>query len=101
MAFKWKYSHEGNGRVGQGYWAGFKKQNGHLIRSKRGQKYELDRASWSTYSNFYQMYAQVYQQMVDTRFAVDIEPQWQYASGTIILEDDAFGCQVTHELMYP
>ena len=74
MAFKEKYSHGGNGRVGQGYWAGFKKQNGHLIRSKRGQKYELDRASWSTYSNFYQMYAQVYQQMVDAGLAVEIDP---------------------------
>ena len=45
MVFKEKYSHKENGSVGQRYWTGFKKRNRHLIRSKRGQKYELYRAS--------------------------------------------------------
>ena len=101
IQFKEKYSHGGDGCVGRGFWAGFKKRNGHLIRSKRGQKYELDRASWSTYSNFSQMYTQVYQQMVEARLAVEIEPEWQDMSGKNVLADDAFGCKVTHELLHP
>ena len=34
--------------VGVGYWNGFLKRNGHLICSKRGAKYELDRSKRTT-----------------------------------------------------
>ena len=103
VEFKDKYSHGGKGGcVGQGYWAGFKKRNWHLIRSKRGQKYELDRASWSTYCNFCQMYSQVYEQMVEAKVAIERDtPEWQDASGAAVAEEDAFGCRVTHDLQYP
>ena len=71
IEWKKKYSHGGDGCVGAGYWQGFKKRNGHLIKSKKGKKnFELDCASWSTYANFKQIYEQVYDEMVDAGVAV-------------------------------
>ena len=32
------------------------RRHGDRIRSKRGQKYSLDRSNWSTYANFRDMY---------------------------------------------
>ena len=86
VKFKDKYSHGGEGGcVGQGYWAGFKKRNWHLILLKQGQKYELDCASWSTYSNFSQIYRQVYEQMVEVKLAIEMDtPEWQDASGAAV-----------------
>ena len=55
--------------VGPGYWHGFMKRNGHLIESKRGHKYELDRSSWTTYANFDDMYKHNYREMVDAGVA--------------------------------
>ena len=60
MKFKKKYSQGSNlGRVGEGYWAGFMKRQVHLLVSKRKQKYDLNRSTWSTYANFVQMYEQL------------------------------------------
>ena len=39
------------------------RRNGDQIVSRRGQKYELDRASWTTYRNFKDMYVHNYAQM--------------------------------------
>ena len=41
------------------------KRNVSQIRSKCGQKYELDRASWNTYENFHDMYTHNYTEMVE------------------------------------
>ena len=41
------------------------KSNALQIRSERGQKYELDRASWTTYENFHDMYTHNYTEMVE------------------------------------
>ena len=102
IKWKMKYSHGSDGYIGGGYWSLFKKRNAHLIRSKRGQKYELDRASWSTYANFRQMYEQVYDQMVEAGVAVKHDtPQWQNTNGDIVGEEDAVGCKVTHDLIHP
>ena len=47
-----------------------------LVRLKRGRKYELDRASWYTSSNFKHMYDQVYEQMKEVGVAVKLtQPQ--------------------------
>jgi len=43
-----------------GCWNGFMRRNGHLIVCKRGQKFAMDRDTWSTYHNFVDMYNAVY-----------------------------------------
>ena len=45
-------SDENLGSVGVGYWNLFRKRHSEKFVSKRGQKFELDRTSWSTYTNF-------------------------------------------------
>ena len=57
-------------KIGRGYWQGFMRRRGHEICSKKGEKYELDRASWTTYANFNDMYKHVYDKMVDAGVAV-------------------------------
>ena len=52
IKWKEKYSNNMDGTVGQGYWNRFMKRQKHRIVSKRGQKYELNRAKWTTYDNF-------------------------------------------------
>ena len=51
FAWKEKYSHikKNVKTVGGGYWQGFMKRNKHLIVSRKGQKYELNRSNWTTY----------------------------------------------------
>ena len=50
---KWKRinscstNEEALGQVGSGYWRNFIKRHGHNLCSKKGQKFELDRSSWS------------------------------------------------------
>ena len=70
ISFKARFCLNADGEVGSSYWCAFMKRNGHLIVSKKGQKYELDRASWSTYHNFAQMYSSLSDEMVDSKVAV-------------------------------
>ena len=100
----WKAKHcsDVKGSVGRGYWRGFMKRNGHLICSKRGAKYELDRASWSTYANFLDMYVHVISEMVNAGLAIELDsPVWMDRSGNTVDETKAFGCKVTHDILYP
>ena len=70
--------------------------------SKRGQKYELNRQKWTTYANFVDMYKHCIQEMVDAGLAKKLEvPRWITRNGRICSEDQAFGCQVTHDLIKP
>ena len=102
IEFKDKNSHGGNGTVGIGYWKGFKKRNEHLIVSKRGGKYELDRDKWTTYSNFYDMYNHIYDEMIDAKVAsIYDDPMWQDSDGNPCSESESFGCKVTHNLTHP
>ena len=102
IAWKKRNSFGSEGTIGKKYWRSFKKRNEHLICSKKGQKYELDRATWSTYANFHQMYAQVYEMMVEAGVAFEREvPAWMNAAGDIVEEDEAAGCEVTHDLTRP
>ena len=90
------------GTVGLGYWRLFMKRNGHLLVSKRGKKFELDRSSWSTYGNFKQMYECVAEEMEDAGVAVRRSaPVWMNRSGEEVQEADAFGCKVTHDIVCP
>ena len=68
IAWKKKHSHykevtdrnDVTRMLGCGYWDGFMRRNGHLIVCKRGQKFAMDRDTWSTYPNFVDMYNGVY-----------------------------------------
>ena len=106
VRFKKKNSHAPTdaslGTVGRGYWNGFMRRNGDQIVSRRGQKYELDRASWTTYRNFKDMYVHNYAQMEVAGVAKLLgTPQWQDKDGDICDEANAYGCKVTHEITHP
>ena len=90
------------GTVSAGYWRGFKSRNKDKIVSKKGQKYELDRASWSTYSNFNQMYEGVGDEFIDAGVAVKRDsPAWMNRQGDIVEEEEAFRCKVTIDITHP
>ena len=74
------------------------KRNRNKIVSKRGQKYELDRQNWTTYSNFCDMYDHCAQEMVSAGVAITLdEPVWMAKNGVILdSSENAFGCKVTH-----
>ena len=92
VAFKKEYKLGQEKTVGYGYWYAFKKRNEHLICSKRGQKYALDRDKWTTYANFADMYKHVYIEMADAGVAVKLtEPVWQDENGSPCNESSAFG----------
>ena len=103
MKWEKEYSQGSNlGRIGEGYWAGFMKRQGHLLVSKREQKYELDRSSWSTYTNFAQMYEQIANEMMEARVANRLGiAEWQDEKGAECDEKNAFGCKVTHRVTHP
>ena len=78
------------------------KRNEHKIVSKKGLKYEIDRASWSTYANFKQMYNGVIAEFVDAGVAKERELLvWMNRFGNEVEEKDAFGCKVTHDILHP
>lgn len=89
------------GKVGAGYWRGFKWRNKDKIVSKKGQKYEMDQNSWSTYANFCQMYDGVINEFVDAGVAIKRDfPVWMNRDGNIVDGDDAFRCKVTHDITH-
>ena len=78
------------------------KRNVSQIRSKCGQKYELDRASWNTYENFHDMYTHNYTEMVEAGVAKLLDnPEWKNKKGESVSETQAYGCQVTHQMDQP
>ena len=90
------------GTFGVKYWRGFMKRNKHLIVSRRGQKYELDRHNWTTYKNFRNMYKHTYREMVEAGVAEQLpQPIWMDRNGKQVDEKDALGCMVTHKLCHP
>ena len=103
VAWKKKIGFNGElGQVGAGFWRGFMRRNKDKIVSRKGKKYELDRASWSTYANFAQMYDGVIIELVDANVAVErVTPSWMDRDGFECEEKDAFGCMVTHDITDP
>ena len=72
------------------------------IRYKRGQKYELDRALWTTYANFHDMYTHNYTGMVKANVAKLLDNlEWKNKKGESVSETQAYGCQVTHQMDQP
>ena len=91
-----------DGKVGQGYWYGFLKRHKHLLVSRRGQKYELNRQNWTTFRNFANMYTHIIHEMVGAGVAEPLyEPEWMDKKGAIVDESKSFGCNVFHRLTRP
>ena len=91
-----------DGTICIGYWKAFKKRNAHLICSKRGQKYELDRDKWTTYANFVQMYDHVYEALEDMNLAEKLDTTIARNANEERYDDgEAVGCKVIHNLTYP
>jgi hypothetical protein len=79
------------------------KCNGHLVKAKKGVKFDSKRADWCTYQNFELVYQEVYQQMVESGIASKFDaPAWFDKSGNIIEEEDeAFGLKSSYYLVHP
>ena len=72
-----KGSDEELGRVGSGWWQRFKAEHSHKITSRKGHKFELDRAKWTTWQNFCQMYRCFAEELEYGGLAQRLEiPQW-------------------------
>jgi hypothetical protein len=89
--------------LGTGYWRGFMKRNRHLIRSKKGVKFEAKRAEWCTYDNFVQMYEEVYKQMVACGIASKVDRKVHVdKSGNIVeFEADSYGLPTQYLMQRP
>ena len=89
--------------LGNSYWKGFMKQNGHIVEAKRGIKFDTKSADWCTYLNFETMYNEVYNQMVMGGIARKLDvPVWLNKEGQIVeYEEEAFGLQTEFMLLHP
>ena len=88
--------------LGKKWYKGFWKRYGHLLEKKKGQKFSKDRAEWSIYRNFLQMYDEVYDAMVVAGVAKKLDfPIWVKHHGIETSEADAFGRMATHTLCRP
>ena len=98
VAWKEKYSHirKNVKTVGSGYWQGFMQRNKHLIVSRKGQKYELNRSNWTTHQNLPQIYESIEEEFIVAGAAVKLDnPVWMNGDGDVVDEQDTFGCKVT------
>lgn len=91
-------------QLGWGYWRGFMRRNGHIIRSKKAVKFECKRAEWCTYENFLTMYQEVYEEMVTGGIAVKLDDKvWLSMNGETVDKDDtsAFGLPTSYKIIRP
>jgi hypothetical protein len=71
--------------LGLGYWRSFMKQNTHLIRSKKGVKFDIKRAEWCNYLNIEEMYDEIYQNLCKAGLAFEHpEPVWREENGNVV-----------------
>ena len=100
-----QFDKEGNKKelLGNKWYKGFWKRNGHIIERKATQKFAKDRSEWSVYRNFVQMYEEVYDAMVEAGVAEKLEePMWVDVNGNACDEEQAFGSRkATHTLTRP
>ena len=69
--------------------------NGHVLVSKQGENYELDRSAWITYANFSHVYEQIGEELVEAGVAkYREEPAWMNIGGLVVEEKDAYGYNV-------
>ena len=78
------------------------RRNGDKVRNKRGNKYSLDRSKWSTYRNFLDLYNRTIKEMeIAGVVRRHEEPALMDQNGIVMSEEDAFGCNVIHDLIHP
>ena len=89
--------------LGNSYWKWFMKWNGHIVKAKRGVKFDAKHADWHTYLNFETMYNEVYNQMVMGGITCKLDvPVWLNKEGQIVeYEEEAFGLQTEFMLLHP
>ena len=84
------------GTVGTGYWRKFLKRHRHRLRSKSGKKFGCDRANYSGYLNFVDMYQHIADILVnEAKIATKYEtPVWVDKDG-VETDDEmkAYGCK--------
>jgi hypothetical protein len=91
------------GTVGTTYYKGLMERNRIRLRSKRGRRFELNRAKWETYTNFLTMYEDIEAEMVDAGLATKLQyPIWMNEKGEVVRdENEAYGCKVHTQLTRP
>jgi hypothetical protein len=95
---------EAKGRIGYGWFQGFKKRHGSRLVTKRGERFAADRADWSKYMYIKQMYDVIYDNMVEAGIAEEIEdPITMDIHGNMVEKDDPqkFGLPCDITVLYP
>ena len=75
----WKKKHCKNttieelGQVGYKYWFNFKARNLDNIITRRGENFEMDTSSWTTYQNVTHIYFRFLDEMENAKVAVGLE----------------------------
>ena len=65
-------------------------------------KYELGYEQWSTYHTFKETHNHIIEELVDAGIAeLRDTPIWMDIDGDEVLEDNVFGCKVTHDILHP
>jgi hypothetical protein len=96
---------EAMGRIGYGWFQGFKKRHGSRLVTKRGERFATDRADWSKYTYIKQMYDVIYDNMVESGIAEEIleDPISMDGRGNIVEKDDPqkLGLPCDIKVLYP
>ena len=108
---QWKKSHkiysknkDDMGKVGLAWWNNFLRRNHHLLRTKSGKKYAVDRSNFSTYLNFLDMYQHIEDILVyDSKVASKFDkPKWMNGIGEeVFCENDSVVCKVSIDIKRP
>ena len=102
--FKEKYcfmnEKEGKRLLWRNCWNLFKQRSCHLIVSKRGRKYEMDRDKLA-YRNFSDIYYHVIEEMCGAGVAEKLySPMWVNRDGEEYQPSELLGCKVIHHIKY-
>lgn len=92
------------GKVDYGWWIGFSRRHVDKLVTKRGKKFESNRADWSKEVYIKQMYDVIYDNMVEAGVARTLEhPVFMDADGNVVDEDDPkrLGLACDIEIIHP
>ena len=86
-----------------GYWNGFLHRHKHELRNKPVSGYSIDRANFTNYLNFSDMFDHIEKIMIKSGIARPFpEPVWMSQSGEIVAsEDEGYGMKVTIDIHRP
>jgi hypothetical protein len=89
--------------LGTGYWNRFMRRHQHIIQSKRSVKFEAKRAEWCTYENFSEMYAHIYEAMVEHGIATKCDTKVKLDKRGEIVDhsEEAFGLPTQNLIQRP